>query len=78
MLKIDLPSPATMVELLIKNSKKLVEEMKKTMKDARRVMCTTDIWSNKLGMDSFLGVTAHFICSKDRKRHTFKLCMFLK
>ena len=78
MLKADLPSRTMTVELLLNNAKKLAEEMKKTMMHARRVHCTTDIWSNKLGIDSFLGVTGHFICSKDRKRHTYKLCMFSK
>ena len=66
-----------MTDLLIKNATLLADEMKKMMKDARRVMCTTDIWSNKLSVDSFLGVTCHFVSAKTHKRHTFKICKFL-
>ena len=52
---------------------KLMTKMKTDLCTARRVTTTTDIWSAKLGINSFLGLTAHFVNSKERRRQSLKI-----
>ena len=46
----NLPSRTKIVDLMLKNSGEVAKVMKENMKQARRIFCTTDIWSNKLGI----------------------------
>ena len=54
-------------------AEKLMTKMKTDLCTARRVTTTTDIWSAKLGINSFLGLTAHFVNSKERRRQSLKI-----
>ena len=59
----------------MENSQAIVEVMKKTMAKARKISVTTDLWSNKLGVDSCIGITCHFVNPETHKRHTYEICM---
>ena len=43
------------------------------LRTARRINLTTDIWSMKLGVHSFFGLTAHFVNTKDRRRESLRI-----
>ena len=77
-LQANLPSRTKIVDLMLKNAGEVSKVMKENMKQARRIFCTTDIWSNKLGIDSFISLTCHFVSPKDHKRHTYKICKIPK
>ena len=49
------------------------EMIKEALSNASRVNITTDIWSSKLSADSYIGVTAHFINKKEKKRQWLKI-----
>ena len=44
---------------------------------ARRVNITTDIWSQKLGIHSYIGVTSHFVNTKEKRRQSIRIGLFL-
>ena len=47
--------------------------IREALSTARRVNITTDIWSSKLSADSYLGITAHFINTQEKKRQWLKI-----
>ena len=54
-------------------TKKLMTRIKKDLLTARRVHATTDIWSSKLGVDSYLGISVHFVNSQEKKRQSLRI-----
>ena len=42
------------------------------LRTARRINLTTDIWSLKLGIHSFFGLTAHFVNTNNRRRESLR------
>ena len=52
---------------------KNIAMIREALSTARRVTITTDIWSSKLSADSYIGITAHFINQKERKRQWLKI-----
>ena len=57
---------------------KNIATIREALSNARRVNITTDIWSSKLSADSYIGVTAHFINQKERKRQWLKISKLLE
>ena len=43
------------------------------LRTARRINLTTDIWSMKLGVHSFFGLTAHFVNTKEGRRESLRI-----
>lgn len=47
--------------------------IKKDLQTARKVHATTDIWSSKLGVNSYLGLTVHFVNSQEKRRQSLRI-----
>ena len=41
---------------------------------SRRVSITTDIWSSKLSVNSYIGITCHMVNPSTRKREVYRVC----
>ena len=54
----------------------LVEQMKASLKSARRVSVTTDCWSGRNSIDNFLGITVHYQDTATKERKCFKIGEF--
>ena len=51
----------------------VIDKIKEAMARARKISLTTDGWTGKNSMDSFLGVTAHFYCPVNRRIQSLKI-----
>lgn len=47
----------------------LKPKMEAVLQSAQKIAITTDVWSKKGLVSSFLGITAHFFSQKDHCRH---------
>ena len=47
--------------------------IKDDLRTARRVNLTTDIWSQKLNIHSYFGLTAHFVNTKEGRRESLRI-----
>ena len=66
-----------MTSLIENTSDKLLEQMKQSLRNARRVAVTCDAWSGKNSTNSYLGVTAHFQDSVTKERKSLKIGKYL-
>ena len=48
-------------------------KIRDNLRTARRVNTTTDIWAQKLSIHSYIGVTAHFINTQQKRRESVRL-----
>lgn len=55
----------------------LMDRIRLDLRAARRVHITTDIWSSKLGVDSYLGITVHFVNTKEKRRQSLRIGLYL-
>ena len=52
-------------------------KIREDLRTARRVNTTSDIWSQKLGIHSYIGLTAHFVNTKEKRRQSIRIGWFL-
>ncbi len=48
-------------------------KIRDNLRTARRVNTTTDIWAQKLSIHSYLGLTAHYVNTKEKRRQSIRL-----
>lgn len=53
----------------------LKSKMEAVLQSVRKIAITTDVWSKKGFVSSFLGITAHFFSQKDHRRHCMTLAV---
>ena len=52
----------------------VMERIIAALKKSRRVSITTDIWSSKLSVNSYIGITCHMVNPSTRKREVYRVC----
>ena len=53
-----------------------MEQMKESLKTARRISVTLDCWSGRNSIDNFMGITVHFLDTATNDRKCFKIGKF--
>jgi len=68
-----LPTRKTLTGLIYDSSDKLLMMIRESLGLCRSLCITTDIWSNNLMTNSFLGVTCHYFNYGIKKRQNFRI-----
>lgn len=68
------PGRSRLTRTLKKIAAEVVEKISDSLCQARRVAITTDIWTTDKCVDSYIGLTAHFVNRKTRKREVYRIC----
>ena len=68
------PGRTKLRRLINKMAAEVMDRIIIALVKSRRVSITTDIWSSKLSVNSYIGITCHMVNPSTRKREVYRVC----